>query len=502
VISFLDIFEESYYLTALCVKAKKPIGMPTDSRQIIKVQGLQLIDAFLVWLGFAVAFEVRDPILHLFNRFLEALGHPLHIDQVGTLYSISLLLLVLVPLTPLALEAFGFYRSITIMTSWQALQRVLLGLMMMIGAASIFAVFFKALLPGRAVLVIAPVCIAVMLMLRFWLMRGYSRLRNKQEKVRESIVLAGNPQEIEKLWLHLQQSDSSRWKVVGRYDLSTGKWEEFQQLLHDEAVERVIFAASHSEFEHIAMAVEMCEVRGIEAWISAHFMQTSVARPSFDSIEGRPMLVLRSTPDFSWALLAKVWMDRLGALAFILMTSPIWLLAAIAIKWQSPGPVFYRQERAGRYGKAFGMWKFRTMVVDAEEKLEELKQLSCNQMSGPVFKLENDPRIFPVGRLLRKYSIDELPQLWNVLVGDMSLVGPRPMAMYELPNIERSEHRRKLSVKPGLTCIWQVSGRNQITAFEDWVALDLQYIDQWSLWLDIKLLLKTIPAVLFAKGAK
>jgi lipopolysaccharide/colanic/teichoic acid biosynthesis glycosyltransferase len=164
--------------------------------------------------------------------------------------------------------------------------------------------------------------------------------------------------------------------------------------------------------------------------------------------------------------------------------------------------VFYRQERAGRYGKPFGMWKFRTMVVDAEEKLEELKQLSGNQMSGPVFKLENDPRIFPVGRLLRKYSIDELPQLWNILVGDMSLVGPRPMAMYELPNIERSEHRRKLSVKPGLTCIWQVSGRNQITAFEDWVALDLQYIDQWSLWLDIKLLLKTIPAVLFAKGAK
>jgi lipopolysaccharide/colanic/teichoic acid biosynthesis glycosyltransferase len=164
--------------------------------------------------------------------------------------------------------------------------------------------------------------------------------------------------------------------------------------------------------------------------------------------------------------------------------------------------VFYRQERAGRYGKPFWMWKFRTMVVDAEKKLEELKQQAGNQMSGPVFKLEHDPRIFPVGRLLRKFSIDELPQLLNVLLGDMSLVGPRPMAMYELPKIERSEHRRKLSVRPGLTCIWQVSGRNQITDFDEWVSLDLQYIDRWSLWLDVKLLFLTIPAVIFARGAK
>jgi lipopolysaccharide/colanic/teichoic acid biosynthesis glycosyltransferase len=148
------------------------------------------------------------------------------------------------------------------------------------------------------------------------------------------------------------------------------------------------------------------------------------------------------------------------------------------------------------------MWKFRTMIVDADKKLEELKQQAGNQMSGPVFKLENDPRIFPFGHLLRKFSIDEFPQFMNVLMGEMSLVGPRPMAMYELPNIERSEHRRKLSVKPGLTCIWQVSGRNQITSFEEWVDLDLKYIDNWSLWLDIKLLVQTIPAVLFAKGAK
>jgi lipopolysaccharide/colanic/teichoic acid biosynthesis glycosyltransferase len=245
----------------------------------------------------------------------------------------------------------------------------------------------------------------------------------------------------------------------------------------------------------------MCEVRGIEAWISANFMQTQVARPSFDSIHGNPMLVLRSTPDLSWELLCKGLMDRVGALILILASSFLWVVVAIIIKIQSPGPIFYRQERAGRYGKPFWMW-FRTMIVDADKKLDELKQQAGNQMSGPVFKLEHDPRIFPFGRILRKFSIDEFPQFINVLLGDMSLVGPRPMAMYELPQIERSEHRRKLSVKPGITCIWQVSGRNQITSFEEWVDLDLKYIDEWSLWLDIKLLVLTIPAVLFAKGAK
>ena len=351
-------------------------------------------------------------------------------------------------------------------------------------------------------LILAGFLIAGFLMMRFWLARSYWRSKMRKERIKESIVLAGNPNEVELLFSTMSQSDAVRWRVVGRYDLASGKWDEFQQLLHDEAVERVIFAAKHSEFDKIATAVEMCEVRGIEAWISANFMQTQVARPSFDSIEGNPMLVLRSTPDLSWELLAKGLMDRVGSLIAIIVSSPIWLLVAIGIKWQSPGPVFYRQERAGRYGKPFWMWKFRTMIVDADKKLEELKAQSGNQMSGPVFKLDHDPRIFPLGQILRKFSIDEFPQFINVFFGDMSLVGPRPMAMYELPKIERSEHRRKLSVKPGLTCIWQVSGRNSITSFDDWVALDLKYIDEWSLWLDIKLLLLTVPAVLFARGAK
>ena len=476
--------------------------MSSTRKQTFITQRLQILDAFLVWCGFALAYALRDPMIDVLNAIMEPMGHRFFKQAIGSIGDISSFLVVVVPFTPLLLEALGFYRDPIRTSMGRAFWRILTANTVMVCLIALVSLFFKLHPSSRAVLILATLLIPILLFSRFLMLRCYWRSKMKKETIKESIVLAGNPYEVDQLLLSMQQSDSIRWRIVGKYDLASGKWGEFQKLLHDEAVERVIFAAKHSEFDKIATAVEMCEVRGIEAWISANFMQTQVARPSFDSIQGNPMLVLRSTPDLSWELLAKGLMDRVGALLAIIVSSPIWLLVAIGIKWQSPGPVFYRQERAGRYGKPFWMWKFRTMIVDADKKLEELKAQAGNQMSGPVFKLENDPRIFPLGHFLRKFSIDEFPQFINVLMGDMSLVGPRPMAIYELPKIERSEHRRKLSVKPGLTCIWQVSGRNHITNFDDWVQLDLQYIDNWSLWLDVKLLVLTIPAVLFARGSK
>jgi exopolysaccharide biosynthesis polyprenyl glycosylphosphotransferase len=476
--------------------------MSSFSKQVIKTQVLQAIDGLLVLLGFWLAYLFRDPVMDLLNSVLRYVGYGMFKQSLGSISDIFSFLVVVVPMTPLVLERIGFYRDPIRGSMVKALARILTSVFVMVCAVAMLSLFLKLNSSSRAVLILAAFTIALLLWGRFLLMRSYWRHRNRRQKIRESIVLAGKPEEIEKLLSSLEQDDSTRWRVVGSYDLASEKWGDFQKLLHDEAVERVIFAAKHSEFDKIATAVEMCEVRGIEAWISANFMQTQVARPSFDSIQGNPMLVLSSTPELSWELLCKGLMDRVGSFIAILVSLPFWFVVAVLIKLQSPGPVFYKQERAGRYGKPFWMWKFRTMIVDADKKLEELKQQAGNQMSGPVFKLENDPRIFPLGRLLRKFSIDEFPQFINVLLGDMSLVGPRPMAMYELPHIERSEHRRKLSVRPGLTCIWQVSGRNQITSFEEWVDLDLKYIDNWSLWLDIKLLVMTIPAVLFAKGAK
>jgi exopolysaccharide biosynthesis polyprenyl glycosylphosphotransferase len=190
-------------------------------------------------------------------------------------------------------------------------------------------------------------------------------------------------------------------------------------------------------------------------------------------------------------------LDVVGALLAIALTSPIWIAAAIAIKLDSPGPVFFVQQRSGRNNRPFPCVKFRTMVVDAEARLEELRKR--NEISGPVFKVKDDPRLTRAGRVLRKYSIDELPQFLNVLVGQMSLVGPRPPIPKEVRSYEPDQVRR-LSVRPGITGLWQVSGRNRI-AFEDWVRLDLQYIDEWSLWLDFQILVATIPAVLGGEGA-
>ncbi len=252
--------------------------------------------------------------------------------------------------------------------------------------------------------------------------------------------------------------------------------------------------------DRVQEAVEACETEGVEAWLNVGFIHTSVARPSYENFGRNPMLVFRATPEISWGVMLKNVMDRVGAAALLILLSPLLLAASVAARLSSPGPILFRQQRAGLHGRPFVMLKFRTMFAGAEARQKELEDQ--NQMRGPVFKIENDPRITPVGRILRRTSIDELPQLWNVFRGDMSLVGPRPLPLYEVEKFERAGHRRRLSMKPGLTCLWQVRGRNQVVDFEDWVKMDLEYIDNWSVWLDLVILLRTIPAVLLGAGAK
>jgi len=197
----------------------------------------------------------------------------------------------------------------------------------------------------------------------------------------------------------------------------------------------------------------------------------------------------------------KLLMDFVGALVMLVVIGPFVLVpVALLIKLTSKGPIFFRQLRSGLNGAPFTIYKFRTMVTNAEQIKHELAAM--NEMSGPVFKVTGDPRITPIGKWLRKFSVDELPQLINVVRGEMSLVGPRPLPVDEIRRISDLAHRRRLSVRPGITCLWQVSGRNQILDFKDWVRLDLEYIDNWSLWLDFKILLRTIPAVFVGTGAK
>ncbi len=477
--------------------------MTTKNRQLFSVQLLQITDAALVCLSFYVAILIKGPFTVLLSQLSEALlDRKISEQPFPGLSSLNWMMFIVVPFIPLVAELFGFYRHPLLQKFRDAFWKIFWAVILVNVATGMLSFFLKLPYAARPVIFLSAALGICLISVRSFLVGIFVEKRAVNENSKEPVVVAGNLKDVEEWLASVPLEIAARWKIVGKYDLASGMWVTFQDLLQNESVQRVIFPAAHSEFSQLSTAIEMCEVRGIEAWIAADFIRTKVARPTFDSIASRPMLVLRSTPEVSWSLMVKLLMDKVGALFLLVISIPLWLVAAIGIKLQSPGPVFYRQERAGRYGKPFWMWKFRTMIVDADQKLEALKKQAGNQMSGPVFKLENDPRIFPLGHFLRKFSIDEFPQFINVLMGDMSLVGPRPMAIYELPKIERSEHRRKLSVKPGLTCIWQVSGRNHITNFDDWVQLDLQYIDNWSLWLDVKLLVMTIPAVLFARGSK
>jgi exopolysaccharide biosynthesis polyprenyl glycosylphosphotransferase len=262
----------------------------------------------------------------------------------------------------------------------------------------------------------------------------------------------------------------------------------------------VVIAARHSLFGQVEKAISACELEGIETWLLADFFKTQVSRTSVDDFFGRPVLVFHSGLETSWLRLLKQTMDFVGGLVLLVLTAPIMLAAALIIKLTSPGPILFQQQRAGLNGRPFVMYKFRSMVTDAEQLQRELAAL--NEMSGPVFKVSNDPRVTPIGRWLRKYSVDELPQLLNVLRFEMSLVGPRPLPVHEVERFDDLAHRRRLSVKPGLTCLWQVSGRNDVKDFKDWVRMDLEYIDHWSLGLDCHILWRTIWVVLQGKGAR
>jgi len=475
--------------------------MAQGRKEALSVQALQFVDAILVYAAFVISAAIRDDLLWILAKWeVWKRGE----NTIG-LTEMMPLLFVIIPLTPIALEAFGFYRHPLRKRLRDSLIQMAKSLIIVGVVVGALVVFFKLgdITPRLTLGAAVPIGICLVLM-RERLVRIFVLHSVRVEDAKEAVIYVGSQESIKEFEASLPSDVLTEYKVVAHYQPSEGTPEEFTNLLKRESVARVIFAPKQTEFGELAELVEICELQGVEAWISADFIQTQVARPDFDSMGGKPMLVLRSTPELSWALWVKGAIDFLVS-AVVLGASVvlIWWWVALIIKIGSPrDPVFFRQKRAGRYGKPFTMWKFRTMHTDAEDQLDDIKESEGNEMSGPVFKLENDPRVFGFGNFLRRTSIDELPQLLNVLRGEMSLVGPRPLPLYEVEQFAKSEHRRRLSVKPGITCLWQVSGRNKITSFDEWVRLDLEYIDNWSLGLDLRILLKTVPAVLRRKGSK
>ncbi len=460
-------------------------------KQLINLQINQFIDGLLLAFALWLAHSLRYYGAAYFDFI------PTRISGFG---DFLWLMLIIMPAGPLFLELQGFYTQRATKPVWRSVVEILragLSLFIVIGAC---VIFFRLTVPSRSVLLMFGAISLGLLLLRERLWMARLRHLAIKEGMRERVILAGTRKAVDDLRKSLTPEMLLDMEVVAEFDVEKSNTTELIRQIHHHSVGRVIFAGGRAHIDRVEEAISACEIEGVEAWLLADFIKTKIARLDFDMLGERPMIVFRSTPEMSWSLLIKEVVDRVGALVILVLTSPLLLVAAIGIKLTSPGPVFFTQMRSGRYGRPFLMWKFRSMHTDAEMRRAELE--AFNEMSGPVFKISNDPRITKFGAWLRRTSIDELPQLFNVLRGDMSLVGPRPLPVYEVERIQAGAQRRRLSVKPGLTCLWQISGRNEVKDFSDWVKLDLDYIDNWSLWLDFKIILKTIPAVLCGFGAK
>jgi exopolysaccharide biosynthesis polyprenyl glycosylphosphotransferase len=278
-----------------------------------------------------------------------------------------------------------------------------------------------------------------------------------------------------------------------------GDFERFPQLLREQVVDEVVLALPmRSCYVRAARIATQSQEQGILVHFLTNIFESGAAHLSTSSSDPDEVIMVSSHPSEGWPNVVKRVMDVVISAVALIILAPLFLITAIVIRWDSQGPVFFVQERVGLNKRRFRLYKLRTMMADAEEKQREIEHL--NEASGAVFKIRDDPRLTPVGKFLRKASIDELPQLFNVLKGDMSLVGPRPLPVRDYQRFDQDWQRRRFSVRPGITCLWQINGRSS-TPFEKWMELDMEYIDHWSLGLDLKILAKTIPAILKGSGA-
>lgn len=354
-------------------------------------------------------------------------------------------------------------------------------------------------------------CAGVVTVEKIALVNFFRRLRKKGYNFR-NILIAGTNKRAQNFIALIEQHSEWGLKIIGLIDDDPalkgcfvrgykviGTFKEIPCVLQNNIIDEIVFIVPRSWLDKIEEPLRFCESQGIKIHLAVDHFDLKLAQAKQTDLHGFPLISFESAPDNLWQLLIKRLFDIFFSAGILIMFSPLLAVISILIKLTSKGPVVFKQERCGLNGRRFFLYKFRTMVEGAEAKLEELR--GYNEMQGPVFKMSNDPRLTPIGRFLRKYSLDEMPQFWNVFKGHMSLIGPRPPLPKEVEKYDAWQ-RRRLSMKPGVSCLWQIKGRNKITDFNEWMKLDLEYIDNWSLVSDFAILVKTVPAVLSGSGAK
>jgi exopolysaccharide biosynthesis polyprenyl glycosylphosphotransferase len=479
--------------------------MTSAQRRRILVNALKLFDLAVMMVAFALATVPASGV----GRTISAADFFSMRVKLGNL----IIFLGLLLLWHLLFSAFGLYGSHRLSSrlseSFDIVKATALSAGVVLVAAFLFHIRMASLRYVGVFFAFSTVLLVLSrLLLRFALVQTRLRGRNLRH-----VLVVGTSKRALEFADKLEANQELGYCVIGFADQHWDGITHFQQggksllcdlrglpeFLRSNVVDEVVIALPMRSFHDDASRVAaVCEQQGIIVRVLPNIFDLKMARSRAEEMEGDSVITHYTGGIDGWPVVIKRVLDFSLALAALIVVSPVMLLAAAVIRLTSPGPVFFTQKRIGQNKRKFTIYKFRTMAVDAEAKIRQLEHL--NEVSGPVFKIKDDPRITPVGRFLRKTSIDELPQLFNVLKSDMSLVGPRPLPIRDYEGFSEDWHRRRFSVRPGITCLWQVNGRNSIP-FEKWMELDMQYIDKWSLWLDFKILARTIPAVLKGFGA-
>jgi exopolysaccharide biosynthesis polyprenyl glycosylphosphotransferase len=463
-----------------------------------------LHDLGITCVAFVAAYLLRSLVGHfgLFSGHLHPIIYPFG-------HYVPLLIAFLVVWAVVGYFS-SFYRDLELSNPLQLILNIVsqLGVVLVVIYAGLY-LFRREDISRSYVLLIGGIDFVLLLMGRAISYTGVSWMRDRLSRYHYFLIVGCNPRAREMAGL-IQDSRGMGLRLIGfvapdsgnEHPAKLGSYNVFpldslSRVLHERVVDEVIFAVDMQELARLEPTIRHCAELGIKTRVQLEFLPAAYSRIYLEKFREVLLLSLSSAPDSELRLFFKRVFDMVLSGVSLIVLSPLLASIAAMIRITSPGPVLFQQTRCGLGGRRFTLYKFRSMINNAEQMRAELHQL--NELDGPVFKISDDPRITPVGRWLRRFSLDELPQMWNILRGDMSFVGPRPAVPEEVDQYQDWQWRR-LRMRPGLTCTWVLEGRNHID-FNRWMQLDLTYIDNWSLWLDMKIFLRTIPIVLSGRGA-
>lgn len=468
-----------------------------------------IFDGFIVVLTFVLAYLLRQHFSFFYK--LDLIPSARVVAEVsGSINDYLVILFLVVPLWCIMLYMNGMYRSLRTKSLIEIIWIIIKSTFLASLAFGAIVFLFKLQFVSRVFFVLFIMVSGLAILTEKIIIFTLARYTRKYGHNYRRVLIVGTGRRAAGFMSRIESHPEWGFKISGVINDEAarvitkvkdveviGYLEDLSDILHVRAIDEVMFVVPRSRLSHIQEAIYVCETEGVRATVAVDLFEAKIAKAHYTDIDGIPLLTFETTFAHEWQLFAKRAIDIIVSGCGIIVLSPFFLLVAALIKLTSIGPVCFAQKRVGLNGKKFILYKFRTMHKGAHKRLSEVERL--NEMAGPIFKIKNDPRVTPLGKVLRKFSIDEFPQLFNVFAGTMSLVGARPPLPKEVAQY-RPWQRRRLSMRPGLTCLWQISGRNRID-FDEWMKLDLEYLDSWSLWLDFKILMKTIPVVLFGIGA-